>query len=120
MDGGPVQTICDAPNSLGGTWNSENVIVFGRFGGLRRVSAAGGVPDPLPGKQKGTSPTFLPDGRRFLYEVTGKSGGIYLGSLDGKSDASDVLITADISNPQYFRRQKEVPTDTFCSFAMRR
>src|SRR5262249_15124189 len=26
--GGPVQTICDAPNPRGGAWNSEGVIVF--------------------------------------------------------------------------------------------
>jgi eukaryotic-like serine/threonine-protein kinase len=108
VDGGPVQTVCDAPNARGGTWNSENVIVFGsELGGLRRVNAAGGLPDRLPGKPTGNSPTFLPDGRRFLYEATGKDGGIYLGSLDAKSDAPDALITSDISNPQYLPPSEE-------------
>jgi len=108
VDGGPVQTVCDAPNARGGTWNSEGVIVFGSLvDGLRRIDAAGGVPARLPGKRNGNSPTFLPDSRRFLYEAIGKDGGVYLGSLDAKSDTPSTLITSDISNPQYLPPSEE-------------
>ena len=102
VDGGPVQTVCDAPNARGGTWNSENVIVFGSpVWGLHRVSATGGDPAQLPGKRRGNSPTFLPDGRRFLYEAIGKGGGVYVGSVDAASGTTETLITSDVSNPQY-------------------
>jgi len=106
--GGPAQTLCDAPNAPGGTWNSENVIVFGALntvsfdGGRHRVSGAGGVPSKLP-ETSGLYPTFLPDGRRFLYEAgVGKEGGVYVGSLDEKPDSkARRRIVADISNAQY-------------------
>jgi len=101
-DGGPVQTVCNAPNARGGTWNSGNVIVFGStVTGLRRVNAAGGDPVPLPGKRSANSPTFLPDGRRILYEATGKDAGVYVGSVDAASGATETLVTPDTSNPQY-------------------
>ena len=41
--GGLPQTLCDAPEGRGGTWNRDGVIVFGPgFGPIYRVSAAGG------------------------------------------------------------------------------
>jgi len=73
--GGPAQTLCDAV-ALGGTWNSEGVILFafpdrnGFISGLSRVSALGGVPTKVIDVEWPIqSPTFLPDGRRFLYLV---------------------------------------------------
>src|SRR2546425_7068433 len=44
--GGPPQTICDAPNGRGGTWNRDGVIVLApdNFSPLYRVSASGGPP----------------------------------------------------------------------------
>jgi serine/threonine protein kinase len=108
VEGGPVQTISDAPDARGGTWNSENVIVFGSLReGLSRVNAGGGVPTQLPGMEAANSPVFLPDGRRFLYEAEGERGGVYLGSLDAKSGTPDSLITPDISNPQYLPPTEE-------------
>ncbi len=101
-DGGPVQTVCDAPNALGGTWSAGNVIVFGStVTGLRRVNAADGNAVLLTGKPSARSPAFLPDGRRFLYEVTGKDAGVYVGSVDAASGASETLVTSGASNPQY-------------------
>src|SRR5262249_5446533 len=106
VGGGPVQTICDAPLSFGGAWNPEGVIVFGTPSGLSRVLAGGGgVPTQLievPEGARGTAPTFLPDGRRFLYMVpTSKDAGIYLGSLDAKAGSLGHRIMGDVSNPQY-------------------
>src|SRR3989440_10017734 len=74
--GGPPQTLCDAPNGRGGTWNRDSVIVFAPdiFSALYRVPAAGGAPAPLPldksRKEKVQHfPYFLPDGRHFLYRA---------------------------------------------------
>ena len=73
--GGAPQTLCDAANGHGGTWNRDGIIVFApaAAGPLLRVSAAGGVPVQLT--QLDTSrdetahrhPFFLPDGDHFLY-----------------------------------------------------
>src|SRR5439155_24317925 len=40
VDGGPAQTLCDAPSGRGGTWNRDGVIVFAATGtsGLQRVA----------------------------------------------------------------------------------
>jgi Tol biopolymer transport system component len=45
--GGQAQTICNAPNGLGITWLSADVIAFGTTDALMRVSARGGTPEPL-------------------------------------------------------------------------
>jgi eukaryotic-like serine/threonine-protein kinase len=109
LTGGPPQTLCDAANGRGGTWNRDGVIVFAptNAGVLYRVPAAGGVPAPVtnlavPGSQEfHRFPEFLPGGRRFLYEVY-QGGpnvdGIYAGSLDG---ARPVRILPDQSNAAY-------------------
>src|SRR5499427_2365999 len=71
--GGTVQTICDAPDGRGGSWSVNDVIVFAPapFGGLSRVSAAGGAPTPLTKQDKPGAtdrlPWFLPGGKRLLY-----------------------------------------------------
>ena len=93
MNGGPTQTLCDAPVPRGGSWGSGNVIVFAPYNGnngLSRVSAGGGVPVPLTRNEATGNhrwPLFLPDGRRFLYLATGgansgKDNGIRVASLD--------------------------------------
>jgi hypothetical protein len=75
-----------------GTWNREGIIVFNKdnFGGLYEIPASGGEPMSVTqlqaGKQTGHRfPSFLPDGRRFVFFVQGSEAeqGIYLGSLDG-------------------------------------
>src|SRR5206468_3310493 len=74
VEGGPVQTLCDAPEGRGGTWSHDGVIVFApsNQGALQRVAAVGGVPAAvtslgIPGFHR--FPLFLPDGRRFFYVV---------------------------------------------------
>jgi Tol biopolymer transport system component len=92
LKGGFAQTLCDAPNSRGGTWNAGDVILFSRGGSgtsIRRVAASGGAPaDVTKGdpQRDVRHPFFLPDGRRFLYLAEGvspDSTGIFLSSLDG-------------------------------------
>jgi hypothetical protein len=97
--GGPVQSLCGAPEGRGGTWNKEGVILFAPSirTGLLRVSETGGTPVPVtkPESQPGASlrwPQFLPDGRHFLYFARGKTNGIYVGTLDSE-DTKLILQT---------------------------
>lgn len=75
VSGGPPRTLCDAPNSRGGAWNRDDVIVFtpGAREALYRISARGGEPAPVTtldaSRQESSHrrPQFLPDGRHFLF-----------------------------------------------------
>jgi len=102
--GGPPQTVCDLPAQYrGGAWSSAGVIIFGSAGrGLMRVSEAGGTPAPLTGLTRSdiehSVPAFLPDQHHFLYfRRGGENTGIYIGSLDAKSDqqGSKRLLASD-------------------------
>jgi Tol biopolymer transport system component/tRNA A-37 threonylcarbamoyl transferase component Bud32 len=95
--GGPVQTICDAPNPRGGAWGKGGVIAFAPdiSTGIFRVAATGGTPSPLTtlgDRRKHTTnrwPHFLPDGKHVLYLAANhanpksEENGIYVASLDG-------------------------------------
>src|SRR5262249_32583569 len=74
--------------------NRDGVILFGPHGlrGLVRISATGGEVTQVTkldaSRQEITHgfPTFLPDGRHFLYSIQSgrkETRGVYLGSLDG-------------------------------------
>jgi len=97
MQGGPPETLATLPGDGGGSgsWNANGDMVLGSWGGgsggpLWTVSQAGGVPKALTevdvarGELYHTWPTFLPDGRRFLYFRSGPRdvAGMYVGSLD--------------------------------------
>jgi hypothetical protein len=47
LAGGLPQTLADAPNPLGGSWNSDDTIIFVATDELLRISAAGGTPTLL-------------------------------------------------------------------------
>ena len=107
LSGGPSQTICDAADGRGGTWNSDGVIVFspGLGSALQRVSAAGGTPAEVTKlavkDELHRYPFFLPDNKHFLYLVdlgTPQTSGINIGSLDG---TPPVRILPDSSNAIY-------------------
>lgn len=99
ISNGTIQVLADANAGRGGTWNSSGVIVFAPeiSGPLYRVSDQGGVPvaaTEIPRKGSGQGhrwPSFLPDGRHFLYSVEWsgagdqQANGIYIGSLDGEA-----------------------------------
>jgi serine/threonine protein kinase len=109
-NGEHLQSICDTPNGRGGAWNSEGTIVLAPnlLGGLFRVSASGGTPtEIIHPEQAGRShrwPSYLPDGRHFLFVSYNQSNpkeesGVYVGSLD-KRDIQ--LVSKDIaSNATY-------------------
>ena len=94
--GGPGRLVTDTVGpwtGYGGTWAADGTIVFGRQAGLFRVPADGGAVTALTKLQSQDWlhcwPTFLPDGRRFLFTAKlwtrtaeASEQGIYLGSLD--------------------------------------
>ena len=109
VSGGPPITLCDAPDNRGGTWNRDGLILFAptNTSVLQKVSASGGVPAPATvlgqGELGQIRPSFLPDGRHFLYSTIaprpGLGGPIYLGSLD--SAERKVLFNANSANALY-------------------
>jgi len=116
--GGPPEAVASLPAAAprSGTWNRDGDIVLGSWGGgsggpLWRVSATGGTAapltrvDPAKGEFVHTWPTFLPDGRHFLYFRSGPPDveGMYVGALD-----------ADAANPS---RQRILATGAPAAFA---
>jgi Tol biopolymer transport system component len=113
ISGGMVQILCDVASGHGGAWNRDGVIVFSPSvaGPLYRVDASGGTPvpaTPVPVQGSGQEhclPSFLPDGKHFLYYVfrsvkTDRLGnGIYIGAL-GSMDAS--LLSSAIAGNVVF------------------
>ena len=110
--GGPPQTLCMSPTSVGtGAWSKDNVILFGGKpnGPLRRVSAAGGIPtdvtviDSKRGETYHLIPTFLPDGKHFVYTISGSPevSGVYVGSLDVKpaEQSKERFLTTKLGAP---------------------
>ena len=90
---GRIQTLSDAGGARGGTWNQDDVIVFvpRPADGPHRISASGGDATPVkldaPDTVRAWFPSFLPDGRHFLFFAATPSqpenAGIYVASLDG-------------------------------------
>jgi Tol biopolymer transport system component len=100
IDGGSVQTLASGiPVPLGGGWSGDGTILFGNNPGgpIYRVPARGGDVSEAtrvsPPQQRGHMfPSFLPDGRHFLFYVTGRpeARGIYVGQID-RMDATRLL-----------------------------
>jgi eukaryotic-like serine/threonine-protein kinase len=114
--GGPVQSLCDAPEGRGGSWNRDGTTVFAPSirTPLSQVSDAGGTPvaitkfastektlDRADIVRLGSShrwPYFLPDGHHFLLFARGTPNGIYAGAIG--SDEIKFLLQSD-SNAIY-------------------
>jgi Tol biopolymer transport system component len=91
--GGVPEVVCEVPGTaIGGSWNRQGVILVGNAsGGLMHCSADGRTA-ASPATQSDSAmvdhmmPSFLPDGRHFIYlHVSRESpsrNGIYLGDLD--------------------------------------
>jgi hypothetical protein len=98
-------TLCAVSSHRGGTWGPDDTIVFGRVsGGLRWISAKGGVPMPLTQLANGESehirPYFLPATRQLLYRVTGsKHNSYYVMSLG--SGERQLVLQSEAGNVMY-------------------
>ncbi|MGH9317676.1 MAG: TolB family protein, partial [Thermoanaerobaculia bacterium] len=132
VSGGPVLALCDAPDGRGGSWNRDGVILFEPHfrEPLFRVPATGGKPTPvtlLDESRKETThrfPSFLPDGKHFLYLAASHAVGteselhaIYVSSLDPR-EKPRLLVNAR-SKPLYaaghllFVRQRTLMAQPF-------
>jgi serine/threonine protein kinase len=75
--GGPPQILCDVSGPGLGTWNSADVILYSAGNSIYRVAASGGPSTPVKSAGKSgvaaVAPSFLPDGRHFLYLSAGSN-----------------------------------------------
>ena len=93
LAGGGVQTLCATKAGVGGTWNERGEILFSEIEGpILRLSADGGEPqrvttlDSARGETEHCWPSFLPDGRHFVFLARAREpagSAIYVASLDG-------------------------------------
>ena len=114
-DGGPPQTLCDAANGRGGAWSFDGTIIFAptTTSALMRVSAAGGTAEPATKldvsriENSHRWPSFLPDGKHFLFWGRNSKGPhedvVYIGELGSvqakmlmKSDSMAVYASGDL------------------------
>ena len=105
LDGGTPQTVCDyASTAVGGSWNRDGDILLGNaLGGLVRCSASGGPVTPItvpedPEHERHIFPSFLSDGRRFIYLRISRRkpevSGIYAGELGRASPPREDRLIA--------------------------
>jgi eukaryotic-like serine/threonine-protein kinase len=96
IDGGEPQSVCELPQTaVGGSWNSAGDLLLGNAGGgLVRCPATGGratiVTTPAPSRvERHILPSFLSDGRRFIYlrlsPTNPEASGIYAGEMGAAS-----------------------------------
>jgi Tol biopolymer transport system component len=92
--GGPALTLADAPNPYGGSWSSQDVILYAPgTGTLQQLVAGGGAPKPASTLEPAHDyahrfPWFLPDGRHFLFTAQARVGisdvTLRIGALDSQ------------------------------------
>ena len=106
LSGGERRELCPvAGNPRGGSWGATGSIIFatGNPPTFMQVASQGGKPTPI--ETRGAEnylppvswPSFLPDGRAFLFSVRTKTdpvGGIHLASI-GSQDESRRLLSSD-------------------------
>ncbi len=128
VNGGPTQTIADAPDGRGGSWSRKGVIIFAPtyIGGIFEVPEAGGKAtelttlDTLRKEETHRWPNFLPDGSHFTYlsrTATDEKTGVILASLDSKDRALllPVKSNAVYASPGYllFIRERTLMAQPF-------
>ncbi len=90
---GSVVDVLDRPGSnMKGSWSSRGVIIYGNPNAIRggnppnpifKVPDTGGTTVPIPETLHGSSPSFLPDGRRFVFfRGEAQKPGVWLASID--------------------------------------
>ena len=111
LAGGPPQSLADAITGRGGSWNRDGIILFAasNVSPILRIASNGGSPVPVTMVPAGVNeghryPSFLPDGRHFLFNVgttRADAAGVYVGSLDG---GEPVRLLPDFTNALYAAR----------------
>lgn len=104
--GGPIVTICDVEAAFPGAWNNDGVILFTprNLSGLFRVPARGGSPTqattPDQPNVRHEFPTFLLDGRHFVYyssTANGSARQVRVAALDAQESKTIPVPTAATS-----------------------
>ncbi len=96
--GGPALTLFSMKDALTfGVWSRDGILLFTNLtdGAIYKASSSGATPTAATMVEKGASevhyyPSFLPDGRHFLFlarRTSLKTSAIYLGSLDSPKAA---------------------------------
>jgi serine/threonine protein kinase len=106
VTGGQAVTLADVKFSTTGTWNDQDVILFTPAGNspVQQVTASGGTAsnttalDTARGDVQHANPSFMPDGRHFVYTAVGSRAGgataptgVYLASLERGRQAKLLL-----------------------------
>jgi serine/threonine protein kinase/Tol biopolymer transport system component len=111
VSGGTPISICDAQVGLGGSWSSDDMIVFASStgSGLSQVPASGGTPrrvtslDVPKGEFSHRWPEWLPDGKTILYTIgtvgSWNDAQIVAESLTGER----AVLVQGGTNPRYLR-----------------
>ncbi len=116
---GAVEPVCDTPVFNGGTWNRDDIILFGGRDGIMQVAAGGGTPAPLTtvddarGEFTHAAPWFLPDGRHFLYlraSLDSGTGGIYIGRVGLEPAAQEPTRLLATEHPAVYARSRDSST----------
>ncbi len=87
------QQLAAVRDGRGGSWNRDGILLFAPdpAGAIYRIAASGGAPvavttvDAAAGETAHLRPSFLPDGRHFLYLIKAEraaSSGVFVGALD--------------------------------------
>jgi len=107
--GGAVEALCDAGDGRGGTWGKDGTILFAPIaaGPIARVSDTGG--DPLivarPDSTKGETslrfPSFLPDGKHYLFLSLPPKRGQFSVFVSELGSSSRTLLTTSGGIPVY-------------------
>jgi Tol biopolymer transport system component len=114
LSGGDTRVIASRATNATGAWSGDTILFTpAATSGISQVPAAGGTVRPVTtldekaGDVVHRSPSFLPDGRHFLYvAVAARPGGttpraIYAGSIDGQPDAQPRLVLESGSSVKY-------------------
>lgn len=117
----------------GGTWSKDDLIVFAPYPNepLHQVPAAGGtavpVKAPTPVPHQRWFPSFLPDGRHYLYlaiDLTSRRGlAVRVASID-TTETSEIVpsaVSATFAEPGYllFRRDAALVAQRFDAGSLR-
>jgi len=109
IDGEDAVRICPAANPRGGAWGRGSVIVFAptASGPLMQVNAAGGEPraattlDTTRGETAHRFPSFLPDGRHFLYVALPGKNNVLDGRVAVPGGPPGPIVCASLNAPVY-------------------
>jgi Tol biopolymer transport system component len=99
--------------SVGGSWASDGTIVFATENApLSRVSASGGLAEPIAGTDGAIWPQVLPDGRTVLFTlgtrrgfavipITGGQSRVVASAIDGPAEGGAILGSTGIHPARY-------------------